>query len=452
MKDIDENECNPDDFMSEVGDVLYLASSLTSLHSEKISKPLVDTNAEFDFSHSQHTLEKLIENNSDYVIRPTDQNNNAESLPVEKEVKEASERQKTKRPFKGYFYLLVSAFLYALTQILMKMAYTVNGMEHATIRYLIQLIVMIVIIYRKKKQIFGPKNRRKLLISRAIVGVTGLAAFFCSIKFINPSDAAALSHSSLIITSILARIFLKEMLTIYHIIATILTLLGVVLISKPSFLFSKLPMIECSNCSSIAQNETINLALSSNLNGISTAVGVSLAMIGAMTSGIVFIILKKLSNKDIHYSITTFYAAFLGLPICLFGSMVLFLAGLTHRDAQKEADVLKYHVLLSFTAGALGVISQMLMILSFKYVNVSVISTVKTIDVLIAFLLQYMILNIPVNIVTVAGATAILFGIFIIFLYALGEKAYKSYMKNQVKSSKGRKVSKRVLKVVFFKF
>ena len=61
---------------------------------------------------------------------------------------------------------------------------------------------------------------------------------YFSLMLLNPSDVVTLMHGSIIITGILSRIFLKEKLTIAHLIGLMLTVMGVIFISKPSVLFS----------------------------------------------------------------------------------------------------------------------------------------------------------------------------------------------------------------------
>ena len=57
---------------------------------------------------------------------------------------------------------------------------------------------------------FGPKSQRKLLTIRAFVGTSGLVTFYFAFKLIDPSDCLAIAQSSIIITAIFAKIFLKE--------------------------------------------------------------------------------------------------------------------------------------------------------------------------------------------------------------------------------------------------
>ena len=95
------------------------------------------------------------------------------------------------------------------------------------VRNFLQMVFMIVIAVIQKKNIFGPKEQRLKLFIRGLFGSTAILSIAYSIKFIDPSDAQALYSCRLIIISALARIFLKEKLTIIHILCLVLTLSGV---------------------------------------------------------------------------------------------------------------------------------------------------------------------------------------------------------------------------------
>jgi drug/metabolite transporter (DMT)-like permease len=89
----------------------------------------------------------------------------------------------------------------------------------------------------KKLNPLGPKPHRKILFFRSVVGTIGLLCFFFAYKFLDPSDAASLFHSSVIMIALLARIVLKEKLSFFHIFALLFTIIGVFFISKPETIF-----------------------------------------------------------------------------------------------------------------------------------------------------------------------------------------------------------------------
>ncbi len=109
-------------------------------------------------------------------------------------------------------------------------------------------------------------------------------------------------------TAILSRIFLKEKITIAHFIGFVLTVLGVIFISKPAVFF---PHHRAASLNQTLNKSFNNKTLDCNKNATnclpnrsdSTAeldfselkpmLGVTLALCGSCASGIVYMVLKK---------------------------------------------------------------------------------------------------------------------------------------------------------------
>ena len=101
----------------------------------------------------------------------------------------------------------------------------------------------------------------------------------------------------------MSRIFLKEKLTIAHFIGLVLTIIGVIFISKPTVLFphettlnstkqsisSRINCTNTTNCLLVNQNAF-------NFEDFKPILGVSLALCGSCASGVVYLVLKKVFN------------------------------------------------------------------------------------------------------------------------------------------------------------
>ena len=75
---------------------------------------------------------------------------------------------------RGVFYALLSAFLISLTNIFIRKATFFSAGEISFIRYLLQLIIMLVYAIWEKESIFGKKGERFLLTLRGVFGAQGL--------------------------------------------------------------------------------------------------------------------------------------------------------------------------------------------------------------------------------------------------------------------------------------
>jgi drug/metabolite transporter (DMT)-like permease len=166
----------------------------------------------------------------------------ANLLNVAIEVEENSDLNKERtqndikpKHFRGILIALVAAFCFALFGILNKEATFVTGSEQSSIRYFMQIILMIIIAKYNKESLVGPKEQRKLLLIRGVFGACSFISFGFSIKYIDESSAQALYNARLVIIPLLAVIFLKEKLKIVNIFCFVLTIIGVVLICEPTF-------------------------------------------------------------------------------------------------------------------------------------------------------------------------------------------------------------------------
>lgn len=376
------------------------------------SNESIDSNEEYDENLTHTTKESLeieIENTNNEIISSKILNSDE---PCEKV-------SKVWILFRGYIYVALFAFCTAVASILMKKSFTLSGSDSATIRYTIQLITMFTVAKWKGENPLGLKKDRKLLIYRGLAGVVGMISGFFAIKFINPSDFKAINHSSIVITAILARIFLKEKLTLAHILASLLTITGVMLISQPTFLFP--------DNSSVMTNAT-NLRDKSggHENHLYVTIGVCFALAAAFGGGSAKVLLKKLCTNKVHFSIATIYASYFGIPISVIISGFLIATGLSHKNFNQELEHLPFHLCLTVIAGFVGVVGQVFLNLGLKYEDTAKLAIIKTIDVFFAFILQYLFLNISEDFLTIMGALTIISGAFLVLFLKLVEKKLNS--------------------------
>ncbi len=160
--------------------------------------------------------------------------------------------QSIKRPLLGFIYSIAASLFNATANILIKKTELFNGVDHLSLRFVIQLIILMFIakIFHQKHHakdqlsffdfLLGPKDCRNLLIARGSCAAIGLISLFFSIKLINPADAISLYSCNIIFIVILSRIFIKEKFTIAHVIAFIFIVLGTLFITQPTFLVNSL--------------------------------------------------------------------------------------------------------------------------------------------------------------------------------------------------------------------
>ncbi|KAG9075928.1 hypothetical protein FS749_012343 [Ceratobasidium sp. UAMH 11750] len=85
--------------------------------------------------------------------------------------------------------------------------------------------------------ILGPKGIRMWLVIRGVVGFFGLSGLYYSLQYMSLSDATVLTFLSPNVTAALGFLFLREAVSWKQAAAGVTSLLGVILIAKPTFLF-----------------------------------------------------------------------------------------------------------------------------------------------------------------------------------------------------------------------
>lgn len=371
-------------------------------------------------SHLRHL--SVIKENDDEDLPDIDLYGNNDSLleipqePFEQKPKKISKK------FIGFCIAVSSAFFLSLSNIFIRKAVMLNGSEQATFRYLLQLLVMLMIIFKNKLNPFGKKEDRIRLILRGICGMCALISLHFSVKFIDPSDSAALLHSKIVLVSILSRIFLKEKLNLAHLISILLTIIGVLLVSQPSFL--KQYIYSSFNLTKIEfSNSTIGIV--SKESGFKPIIGILFGIMAAFFSSLVPIFLKNLSNRKVHYSVSVIYASYLGIPFSLLISLVLHLSDLDKRNFEEfnNSSVIAWQLFYSFISASSGVLSQTMMNISIKYEDASKVALLRSTDLLYTFILQHFFLGIDSNLFSIIGASLIFISTILVLVFKIMEKS-----------------------------
>ena len=176
--------------------------------------------------------------------------------------------------YHGFFFAILSALFIALSNVLVKKATLLSGSEQAAVRYLLQLLFMIPIVIISKNNFLGPKESRMPLLKRGILGTLTLVAMHYTLKLINPSDAVAIFSLKTMLVSIIARVILKEKMNLSVILSLALSIIGILLIAQPSFLFPKENLLNTtlfsSNTSQQMSNEAFKTALGVSFGKFST--------------------------------------------------------------------------------------------------------------------------------------------------------------------------------------
>ncbi|CAD6888323.1 unnamed protein product [Tilletia laevis] len=114
----------------------------------------------------------------------------------------------------------------ALQVIVVRMAVTAAG-----------CYIYLIFIARDPHPFLGPPPVRRLLAFRGFSGFFGLFGLYFSLQYLSLADATVITFLSPLATAIIAAAFLKEQLHSRQLVAGLVSVLGVVLIARPQFLF-----------------------------------------------------------------------------------------------------------------------------------------------------------------------------------------------------------------------
>lgn len=138
----------------------------------------------------------------------------------------------------GIRAMLVSAFAFSVMTTLVKVAGDrLPSVEIALVRGAITLALSWWAVRRAGLSPWG--NARGRLLARGLVGFVGMHCFFYSVTVLPLADATVIQLTNPLLVAIAAPLVLGEALRRSDALGVLLGLLGVVLLSRPSFLFGQ---------------------------------------------------------------------------------------------------------------------------------------------------------------------------------------------------------------------
>ena len=291
--------------------------------------------------------------------------------------------------FLGVTLAIFSTLLLSVSSLLFKLAQSIPSLEIVSAVLTLQLVFSLPAMIFLKDQFIHPWKKTRFLILRGVTGVTAMSLMVYSVKHMPLADARVIFYTSPVYTALLGRIFLKESVSKFDLIAMLVGLGGVVLIGRPSFLFG-------------------------SLGKSSTSEKVWLPTILAVLSAIMFafaIIMVRKASQEVSTRVVVFYYALVGSVISLLASLI--------SGEFKYPDCGTHDVVYAIVSGMLGYFAQLLSTKACQLEKASVISLVRTIRIVFSFNLQLIFLKVIPNGLSIGGAILILLCNVVIFIKKL---------------------------------
>ncbi|XP_056626556.1 solute carrier family 35 member G1 [Triplophysa dalaica] len=274
------------------------------------------------------------------------------------------QKEKAACPGLGLLYSLLAAVFFSVAALLVKKIDDMHAIQISAIRCFFQMLFVMPAMIYYKIGFIGPRDMRIYLFLRGFLGANAMILLYYAILQMPLADATVIMFSNPVFTALLAWIFLKERCTIWDVVFTVFTLTGVILIARPPFLFGE-------RVSGIEGEYTNHIK------------GTVAALAGAVGAACTMVILRKM-GKSVHYYLSVWYYAVVGLIECL---VVLFiLDDWTMPECGWDRWTL-------MAIGLLGIAGQTFLTKALQIEKAGPVALMRTMDVVLAFILQFLFLN-----------------------------------------------------------
>lgn len=451
-----KNHDEDEDSVLELGQIALLVSSKPSLKQhhknfiEGLNASIKSLNIREDIlSNSKQFMNSIGIDGEKYKELVSDINSNeAAQVPIADVIVTLNEHNNCLTrfisQFKGYLLGILSAFMFCLSQVTLRRAKWLSCSDHMFIRHLTTFIFMYIILKYKNLDTTGPRKQLGLLVLRGNLGSFAIAFLYIAIILIDPSDIVSLSHTSLIMTAVMAKLFLKEKLTLAHFSAIIFTACGILLISKPEFLFHRNKHVQhtltsdlIAECRNFSNNESKiadciqNIQYELKMKNLKLILGISFTILSAFLTSSTHLLIKKLNKSKVHWAVNTTSVSWFGIPLSIVMSFLMVKFHYAHSNFEQEKKDLPMDLFYSIIASILSNTGQVLLNISLQYEEAIKIAITRTVDVFFAFVLQFVLLGIIPDYLSVIGAMLIITGTFFILIFKILEFKYEKFKLKQ---------------------
>ena len=136
--------------------------------------------------------------------------------------------------YKGVFYILLSAFFFALMALLVRLAGDLPAVQKSFFRNLVALFFAAAVLVKKRPAVKMEKADWWYMFLRSSFGTLGVLCNFYAVDHLLLADASMLNKMSPFFAIVLSALLLKEKLTPFQLGAVAAAFCGVLLVVKPT--------------------------------------------------------------------------------------------------------------------------------------------------------------------------------------------------------------------------
>ena len=260
-------------------------------------------------------------------------------------------------------------------------------------RSIVQLVVYAPIMVYAGMKPMGAKGERTNLLLRGVFGFIAFALSYVSYRMIPLADASTIIFSAPVYVSVFACIILKEECGIFQTFTIGMTIAGVLLISKPTFLFG------------MDHESVVEVALRME--------GTIVAFISSLCAALTFVMMRRLQKTPAAVVISWFSVVSIVMGIFVLTIICNFFeeeAGMLAEGVGVPASW--QEILWVIANGLCGVFGQLCLTISLKIEEAGLVSLARTIDIVMAFLFQVAFLhNEVIHWTSIVGAVIVCIGV-----------------------------------------
>ncbi|XP_002734072.1 solute carrier family 35 member G1-like [Saccoglossus kowalevskii] len=283
----------------------------------------------------------------------------------------------------GLIYAFISCIFFAGSIAGAKLITTVHPFGIYLVRMaVLNICITPAIVYNKVPLLVYNSSQYAWLILRGICGCLGTTCIFTAVRLMPVGDAVVIFFSIPVCTAFLSCVCLKELITLVDIFFALLSVAGVVVISKPSFLFTE----------SDADVKTVEQYI------YKPALGAIFALVGALFISMVLISSRKL-GKNVNHLTIIFYFSAVGMV-----TTTVFLYAL----GQFAIPFHKMDWIYLIFVGLCGVGGQILLTKALQIEKAVYVAIIRTMDIVFAYLFQYFWFGRKPDWTTLGGAVLVI--------------------------------------------
>ncbi|XP_022124135.1 solute carrier family 35 member G1 [Pieris rapae] len=287
-------------------------------------------------------------------------------------------------PYIGLLLATLSSLFFSLCSVIVKSLVNIDPIQLAMFRFIGVLLPTVPIVIYTEQPIF-PQGKRLLLILRSIVGTIGLMLSFYAFRNMPLADASVIVFSVPVFVALFARVFLKEPCGIWNTISIILTLVGVILITHPPFIFGD---------EKVESNE--------NYDSLRGAIA---AFVSTIFGANAYVLLRVL--KGLHFSVIMTNFGAIAILQTLFVSLVFGTLCMPNCGTER---------LLVVCLALFSYLGQILLTMSLQMEQAGPVAIARSADIVFAFLWQVMFFDEIPSKYSVCGAALVLSSVLLVGL------------------------------------